>query len=1103
MSSSLQSSVTKEYKRLFTLFKENPDAYEAEKRRRMYPDPDQKDFSEKLIQKKEFARNRSIPLYSLGQTDYDDIANTMCSSKDFRLSPHQNFVSNFLSPQTPYNGLLLFAGVGVGKTASAISVAEKYYETYKKRVLIILSGNIKENFKKQIFDITKYDIISGTSTLVTGTKYPDMIFDKELLSKDVIEKRINKILKERYQFMGYKELVILLQKIEARVEEIERNPEKRPARVQEKIRELFSNRLIIIDEAHNLRMPSETGKKQMSTAFLGLLNQVENTKLMLMTATPMFNESREIIWLLNLLLTNDKQPTIKASNLFDASGKLTTDGAKRLKQIASRYISFMRGENPFSFPFRLYPSINNDPLVIKKFPSKDLLTKKAITTPIKHLELYGSVMSPFQRSIYDKYKSKTIISDDEGSNALSEEPETPILDGEEDDDISNDVQNLVQVSNVAYPSGDTGKSAFDKVVSRSDKRLKYQKNSEEIFAYDNLSKYAPKIKTIIDKILSSKGIVFVYSQYYYSGIYPLAMALEHIGFRKYNNASGGLVEGIKPTQQASHLKSPSYIVLSRDRLLSPNNDAEIAAAKSIDNSDGSKIKVIIVSKIGTEGIDFKRIREIHLLEPWYNLNRIEQIIGRGVRTCSHIDMPKEQRNVTIYLHANQYDKDHDEESVDLRMYRISEAKQVNIANVERVLKESSLDCPLNNEMLNMSTDRIGMSFDIETAQGKIVKKYQVGDRDNSFLCGFGSCDIKCNVSPSKVPQSKNANSSTFTPAFVSSEIELYRKYIANMFKANKAYTLEECIKYLEGEYKIIDQEVLEYTLMELVENRIPLVSLNGYLIKRGRNYVFQSSSLNIRATLSERATMKSRPGKLDISKAIRDSPPKTKETLVDSKKKESVNKSEEDIFQKLESRLEDINKLLVKLKVTGINRSTIIDHIVDTLTQTELYSIVGYFSTKAAVSQIQKDVMRSFNDTRVFVLNSPGNISYFYDHFTGKFMNGLTQDIAGPLEISKVRKDYDRIMGLVGEPLSANVKGYIGKNKNLEPKFKVRDNPNTSGYVCSQTSSLEIEELKRRVKIDDSKFDPKTKLVKAQLCIVYELQMRQSNDFKRPYTMKN
>ena len=53
---------------------------------------------------------------------------------------------------------------------------------------------------------------------------------------------------------------------------------------------------------------------------------------------------------------------------------------------------------------------------------------------------------------------------------------------------------------------------------------------------------------------------------------------------------------------------------------------------------GNKIKIIIGSESAAEGLDFKNIRQIHILDPWFHLNKIEQIIGRGIRNCSHINL---------------------------------------------------------------------------------------------------------------------------------------------------------------------------------------------------------------------------------------------------------------------------------------------------------------------------------------------------------------------------------------------------------------------------------------------------------------------------------
>ena len=88
-------------------------------------------------------------------------------------------------------------------------------------------------------------------------------------------------------------------------------------------------------------------------------------------------------------------------------------------------------------------------------------------------------------------------------------------------------------------------------------------------------------------------------------------------------------------------------------------------------------------------MDFKRIRNVHILDPWYHLNRIEQTVGRGIRFCSHADLDYNKRNVTVYLHASTLKTDR--ESIDTYMYRYAENKSIQIGEVETILKENAID----------------------------------------------------------------------------------------------------------------------------------------------------------------------------------------------------------------------------------------------------------------------------------------------------------------------------------------------------------------------------------------------------------------------------
>jgi hypothetical protein len=51
-----------------------------------------------------------------------------------------------------------------------------------------------------------------------------------------------------------------------------------------------------------------------------------------------------------------------------------------------------------------------------------------------------------------------------------------------------------------------------------------------------------------------------------------------------------------------------------------------------------------------EGVDFKNVRQVHLLDPWWNDSRMQQVIGRGVRFCSHKDLPPDKRVVDVFIH---------------------------------------------------------------------------------------------------------------------------------------------------------------------------------------------------------------------------------------------------------------------------------------------------------------------------------------------------------------------------------------------------------------------------------------------------------------------
>jgi hypothetical protein len=59
----------------------------------------------------------------------------------------------------------------------------------------------------------------------------------------------------------------------------------------------------------------------------------------------------------------------------------------------------------------------------------------------------------------------------------------------------------------------------------------------------------------------------------------------------------------------------------------------------------NKLKALLLSRAGGEGLDLKGTRMIQLLEPHWNEEALKQVIGRGIRYQSHSHLPEDQRTV--------------------------------------------------------------------------------------------------------------------------------------------------------------------------------------------------------------------------------------------------------------------------------------------------------------------------------------------------------------------------------------------------------------------------------------------------------------------------
>ena len=223
------------------------------------------------------------------------------------------------------------------------------------------------------------------------------------------------------------------------------------------------------------------------------------------------------------------------------------------------------------------------------------------------------------------------------------------------------------ISNVVYPNKKFGEKGLDSFAGH-------------YLSPDNLKKYSIKFYKIFKKIERCKGPVFVYSYFKeFGGIEDFKRVLEYNGYSNFLDEGRG--------------KKRFAIWSSDEKSKDKDLIKEIFNAK--DNYDGSKIKVILGSPAIKEGVSLLRVRQVHILEPYWNMSRIDQVIGRAVRFCSHKDLPRDERLVDIFIYLTVTGDS--EMSIDQQILSLAFRKRMLVDQFSDVLKKSAIDYYLFNK----------------------------------------------------------------------------------------------------------------------------------------------------------------------------------------------------------------------------------------------------------------------------------------------------------------------------------------------------------------------------------------------------------------------
>lgn len=761
------------------IIKEKINKIEDELTEPYYPELNDPNFNRKLLELKEINVHK-INKYPdiLTYKDYEKKTVELCG--DFDKSSFQYLMAHYLSHRTPYKSLLLYYGVGVGKTCSAITIAESllinHNSTDEPKIWVILPSATKEGFKSQIFNISKLADNSLITTQCTGDTYIKLSQISKETDIKTAEKKIRDLIKTRYAFFTYEEFANNID-----------NHIKNGKKIMDKV--------IIIDEAHNIRSSNSSNDKD-KRVYLSLKEVCKNginNRLIFLTATPMFNEPEDIYELFYLLLLNDKRLNLyRGGKIFDNNNKLKDEAKKFISLMSSNYISYLRGKNPFNFALKISPKLNNFEILDKIIPLKS----------------NGEPIDEIDRNWIKNLENDLIISklSKKQIEFINENNKVLIDDKIDDDNITTNTNfALYNSTNIVFDKyvGSKGFNTF--FVKEGDKEqltVRYSSKYKNALAPENIGLYSGKYAKIAEIIKKSRGIVIIYSRYIDNGIIPLAIMLEHMGFTREGTANILSESLITDPVNYPDIKYPKYCILSSENPIYMGNTTIDKLRMKINNPlniNGELVKVVLMTQVASEGLNFLNIREIHILDPWFHFNRIDQIIGRGIRNCSHKKLPIEERNVSVYLHCAI--NDYNIESLDVNAYRIATRKLYKSYIVDEIIRNNSIDCALfkNINYFPKSMFKLG-PIKIITSQGKEIE-YNLGD-DEKY-------NPKCKVELDDLKENKiGFREETYKHLAINIQTKL-KKIILEYIQNNRRFISYE---YLKEIFDYVEPEILLHSI---------------------------------------------------------------------------------------------------------------------------------------------------------------------------------------------------------------------------------------------------------------------------------------------------
>lgn len=592
------------------------------------------------------------------------------------MKSYQQFLVQFLDYRSPFKDILIYHGLGSGKTATTINVYNSLYNYNPAwNVFLLIKASIHE-----------------TQWLPELKKW--LTHDKEY------EYRMKNII-----FIHYDSPTADKQFMDA-------------------VRSSDSTKrnMYIIDEAHGFisnvysNINSGHGRRAQSIYDYIIQDKQENdgVRVILLSGTPAINNPYELALLFNLLRPNTF-PKMEAqfNQLFTSHGNINEATKnmfqRRILGLVSYYIGatpdYYATKNPHFIDVNMSEYQTN---VYNHFEDIENLAAAKFSHGIKGgQQTYRSYTRGASNFVFPNISqringelrprpSKFKLTERE-AELVNEGKHKLKLDKNSDkyfniqsyyNAMATFMENLEQyLDNIASQDKETGHTLDDDIKIFTQK---YNSNFMEFHTHEQqksqlygmLYRCSCKYTYAIFNILKSAGPVLVYSNYVVmEGLQTFKIYLKYFGFTSFKNGgkdSGK--DGFRYVEYHGGIEKTER----RNNLIEMNKE---------ENKYGNIIKIIMISPAGSEGLNLMSIRQVHILEPYWHEVRITQMIGRAIRNCSHKYIPVSDRYVDIFRYKTL--KIDGKPTTDHYIEDLARSKDRLINSFLDAIKEASIDCKLN------------------------------------------------------------------------------------------------------------------------------------------------------------------------------------------------------------------------------------------------------------------------------------------------------------------------------------------------------------------------------------------------------------------------